>query len=132
MKRLLVLILCVFLFSCANPIEVKFIDDVTIVERYSKGEVVDVEKFKDIDGFLGLYYDENYETDFPYVWEFYKGNWYDGAEIYRKWLYKNLPYGLDFIKNNKALPQWYKNMPLVVIYMYLYPTALAYAITLTN
>lgn len=61
MKRLLVLILCVFLFSCANPIEVKFIDDVTIVERYSKGEVVDVEKFKDIDGFLGLYYDENYE-----------------------------------------------------------------------
>lgn len=80
--------------------------------------------FPEIDGtvttkirmYPGLNYGENYETDFPYVWDFYKGDWYDGAEIYRKWLYKNLPYGLDFIKNTTSIPDWYKNMPLVIIY----------------
>lgn len=64
----------------------------------------------------GLNYGEDFNPDFPYVFDFFEGDWHDGAEIYRKWLYNNLPYGLDFLKNQNNIPDWYKNMPLVVIY----------------
>ena len=66
--------------------------------------------------YSGGNFGSGFKTDFPIVWQATKGDWKDAAHIYRSWLEKNLPENLLPIKENKRLPVWYENMPLIVTY----------------
>lgn len=58
----------------------------------------------------------NYETDYDTVLSVFEGDWQDGAEIYRNWLESENAINLPKLKENKDLPEWYSNSPIVVTY----------------
>lgn len=57
-----------------------------------------------------------YEQPFNMVVDFFKGDWHDAAELYRKWFDNNLPPTLKKVRENETLPEWYTDSPLVVTY----------------
>ncbi len=61
---------------------------------------------------------EEINFDLPYnlVIDFFRGDWHDAAELYRTWFESNLPENLIPIEENKTLPEWYSDSPLVVTY----------------
>jgi len=70
---------------------------------------------------IRLYPSENKNETFfklPYnmVVDFFSGDWYDAAQLYRNWFENNLPDGLLSVEENDALPEWYSDSPLVVTY----------------
>ena len=66
--------------------------------------------------YSGCDYGMDFIPDFSVVWQACTGDWTSAAVIYRKWLENNLPSNITPIKENKALPEWYKGSPLVVTY----------------
>ena len=65
----------------------------------------------------GINADEaDYNLPFNLVIDFFKGDWHDAAELYRTWFEANLPENLTAIEENKTLPEWYSDSPLVVTY----------------
>lgn len=66
--------------------------------------------------FAGCEFNEDYTMPYPMVVEFFKGDWQDGAEIYKKWFNTNKKE--DFIKigDNKKLPKWYSESPVIITY----------------
>ncbi len=66
--------------------------------------------------FCGADFGEDWETGFDLVWRFFDGDWMDGAELYRRWFTANLPDGLVPMQDNKTLPEWYNDLPLVITY----------------
>ena len=66
--------------------------------------------------FCGTEFGGSYESSFPIVWAAFEGDWHDGAELYRRWLEKNLPEGTNKLQDNSKLPKWYGDLPLVVTY----------------
>lgn len=66
--------------------------------------------------YSGRGYGEDFAIDYDMVYEFFDGDWYDGAEIYRNWFYNHLPQGLKKVKDNPDLPDWYFDFPLIVTY----------------
>ena len=57
-----------------------------------------------------------YETDYDTVLSYFEGDWQDGAEIYRNWLEQSNTIKLPKITENKNLPDWYKESPVVITY----------------
>ena len=66
--------------------------------------------------YSGKGYGEDFAIDYPMVYEFFDGEWQDGAQIYKDWFYKNLPSGLKKVKDNADLPAWYNDFPLILTY----------------
>ncbi len=66
--------------------------------------------------YCGVDYGESWVCPFPIVWRLFDGSWEDGAEIYRAWLETDLPRGARKISENKDLPEWYEDAPLIVTY----------------
>ena len=66
--------------------------------------------------YSGKGYGEDFATDFDMVYSFFDGDWQDGAEIYKKWFYSHLPSGLKKVKDNKNLPDWYYDFPIILTY----------------
>ena len=66
--------------------------------------------------YSGVGYGEDYKSDFPIVWRVCDSDWHSPAQIYREWLEKSLPKNLVPIKENKSLPEWYEDSPLIVTY----------------
>ncbi len=66
--------------------------------------------------FSGVDFGEDFSPDFPVIWQSCGSNWRDAADIYRAWLDCNLPPRLVKIADNPALPEWYKESPLIVTY----------------
>lgn len=60
--------------------------------------------------------DINFELGYNLVIDFFNGDWHDAAELYRSWFKNNLPENLIAIEDNKSLPEWYSDSPLVVTY----------------
>ena len=58
----------------------------------------------------------HFELPFNMVIDFFKGDWCDAAELYRNWFEANLPQNLTTIEENKTLPEWYSDSPLIVTY----------------
>ena len=50
------------------------------------------------------------------IWQFFDGDWMDAADIYRDWFEKNLPSALVKVAENRTLPTWYRDMPIVITY----------------
>ena len=59
---------------------------------------------------------KNFTLGYNLVMDFFCGDWYDAAELYRNWFQKNLPENLCSIEDNADLPEWYTDAPLVVTY----------------
>ena len=59
---------------------------------------------------------EEYTMEYPMVIDFFEGDWHDAAEIYRNW-FKSLNKA-EFlpINQNKKLPDWYGESPVVITY----------------
>lgn len=66
--------------------------------------------------FCNANYSEDYFMPFDCGLRFFEGDWHDACDIYREWFEKHLPCGLKKIKDNKNLPEWYSDLPLVAIY----------------
>ncbi|MBQ7761349.1 MAG: hypothetical protein IJ400_04765 [Clostridia bacterium] len=66
--------------------------------------------------YSGANYGQGFATDYPIAWQVCDSNWKSPAEIYRNWLECNPTEGMVPISKNKALPEWYKESPLVVTY----------------
>lgn len=58
----------------------------------------------------------NYTTEFDTVLAVFSGDWQDAAEIYRNWLEKSDTLSLPKITENKNLPEWYGESPIVITY----------------
>ncbi len=58
----------------------------------------------------------DYAMPYKMVLAAFEGDWQDAAEIYRSWFEEN--HAPDFVKisENKALPAWYADSPLIVTY----------------
>lgn len=66
--------------------------------------------------FTGVNFGEDYNCDYPIVFDCFDGTWENGAEIYRSWFEKNLPSNVRKVCENPKIPEWYKDNPLVVTY----------------
>lgn len=66
--------------------------------------------------FCGTDFGESFETDYPIVFSAIEGRWEAAAERYRKWFEGCLPKGAKRISENRELPEWYADSPLVVSY----------------
>ena len=66
--------------------------------------------------YSGVGYGEDFKTDYPIVWQACSSKWESAAEIYRSWFEKCLPPKVVTIAENKSLPRWYKESPLIVTY----------------
>ena len=70
----------------------------------------------EIRSYSGKNFGENVETDYDTVYRFFEGEWQDGADIYKKWFYEHLPNGLKKVSENKDLPDWYYDFPIILTY----------------
>lgn len=66
--------------------------------------------------FPGKNYGEGFSLEYPVVWQGYEGAWQDGVQLYKNWFEENLPSNVKKISENPAIPEWYKDSPLVVTY----------------
>ena len=66
--------------------------------------------------YSGVNYGDGFKIDYPIVWQVTDGDWRASAEIYRSWFEKHLPSNVVPTKENKSLPKWYEDMPLIVTY----------------
>ena len=66
--------------------------------------------------YSGVGFGENFTVDYPIVWKAFSGDWRGACDIYRAWLDENLPFGVMRINENKTLPKWYEDMPVIVTY----------------
>lgn len=57
-----------------------------------------------------------YSSDYDTVMGAFEGDWYTAADIYRDWFEKNKNERLVPISQNKALPEWYGDSPIVLAY----------------
>ena len=66
--------------------------------------------------YCGAEYGETVEPGYPVVWAAVGTRWEEAAAYYRRWLETALPPCVQKIPENKALPAWYGDSPLVVTY----------------
>ncbi len=66
--------------------------------------------------YCGIDFGASYVQDYPIVWTVVGACWESAAERYRTWNEQNLPRGAKPVKENKALPEWYRDVPLVLTY----------------
>ena len=66
--------------------------------------------------FCGTDLGESYIQNFPIVWASVEKSWESAAERYREWFESALPRNAKKIKDNRELPEWYSDSPLVVSY----------------
>lgn len=66
--------------------------------------------------YSGVGFGDSFKTDYPIVWSACTENWKSAAEIYRGWFERNLPSNVVPTKENKKLPKWYEESPVIVTY----------------
>lgn len=57
-----------------------------------------------------------YKLPFDMVLGGFNGNWYDAADIYRQWVEQSNFLSVPKLKNNKYLPAWFDQSPVMLIY----------------
>ncbi len=64
----------------------------------------------------GVNYGEQYQMPYETVMKPFTGEWQDAAQIYREWFEESGSNGFLSIPDNKRLPDWYSESPVVVAY----------------
>ncbi|MBR2024790.1 MAG: hypothetical protein IKA02_03155 [Clostridia bacterium] len=78
--------------------------------RYNEGIAMQIRIYS------GCNFGDGFKLDYPIVWSVCDGNWKSATDIYRNWFENNLPENVVSIKNNKCLPKWYEDTPVIVTY----------------
>lgn len=66
--------------------------------------------------FTGCDFRENYTMSYPMVMQFFNGDWQNAATIYRNWFEETKSEEFVPIEQNKKLPKWYSESPVIVTY----------------
>lgn len=66
--------------------------------------------------YCGGHYGEDYQMSFPMVMKFFEGEWQDAAQIYKDWFKANKAEPFVKITENKELPDWYSQSPVIITY----------------
>lgn len=66
--------------------------------------------------YCGGNYGESYTMPYDTVTAFFTGEWQSAADIYRSWFEKEGNGDFTPIEENKRLPEWYAQSPVVVLY----------------
>lgn len=66
--------------------------------------------------YCGVDFGADFVQDYPIVWACVGARWENAAERYRQWNDAHPPRGAKRIRENGALPAWYRDMPLVLTY----------------
>lgn len=66
--------------------------------------------------YSGKDFGEDFDVGYKVVYKFFDGDWHDGAEIYKKWIYEHLPQNAKKVKDNDKLPSWYSDYPVILTY----------------
>lgn len=66
--------------------------------------------------FCGVDFGETFKTEYPIIWAVTDGRWESSGKIYREWFETNLPKKVVKVKDNKDIPDWYEDSPLVITY----------------
>ena len=66
--------------------------------------------------FTGAEFGQDYKLPYPMVMEFFHGDWYDAADIYRSWWQANGSSDFKKITENPKIPDWYGEAPVVITY----------------
>lgn len=66
--------------------------------------------------FTGCNFGEDYTMPYPMVMRFFEGDWHDACEIYRTWFENFKSREFTKITENKKLPEWYGDSPVIVTY----------------
>ena len=66
--------------------------------------------------FCGVDFGEGFDMNYPIVFSVVDEAWESAAERYRQWFEQHLPERTKKISENRALPAWYADSPLVVSY----------------
>jgi len=82
------------------------------VDFYTQGEGISLHMCL----YSGVDYGQDYICPFPVVWKVCGAHWKNAADTYREWFEKNLPYNLKPIEENRLLPKWYRDNPVIVTY----------------
>ncbi len=59
---------------------------------------------------------KDYCSSYPFVLDIFEGPWQAAAEIYRGWFDENKSADFVKIKDNKNLPEWYHQSPVIIAY----------------
>lgn len=78
--------------------------------RYKRGILLQMRHF------CNTGYGERYEMGFPMVMKSFRGEWQDAARIYRDWFRERKKEQFVPILENKTLPGWYGESPVIVAY----------------
>ncbi len=66
--------------------------------------------------FCGSRYGDTYSMSYPTVTRAFDGHWQDAADIYRAWFDENKKDAFVPITENKELPKWYGESPVIITY----------------
>lgn len=66
--------------------------------------------------FTGLDAGQDFCMDYGMVMEFFDGDWYAAADIYRSWFEEKLTKDFLKISDNPLIPEWYGQSPVIVTY----------------
>lgn len=66
--------------------------------------------------FCGAEFGQTFHMAYPMVMRFFRGDWYDAAEIYRTWFEEQNRPEFVPITQNENLPAWYGESPIIVTY----------------
>lgn len=66
--------------------------------------------------FTGCGFGESFATDYPILFSVTTGSWESAADRYRTWFESALPARAKKISENRDLPGWYADAPLIVSY----------------
>lgn len=66
--------------------------------------------------FPGVQRGSDFEMDYDIVLQAFRGDWYEAASIYRDWYEASYPKKPQPVAENRSLPSWYADSPVVVIY----------------
>ena len=66
--------------------------------------------------YLGTDDTSGFESGYDMVLGVFRGDWYDAAEIYRKWLYTTDIVRIKKLKEADDLPAWWYDSPIVAVY----------------
>ncbi len=66
--------------------------------------------------FCGAEFGQTYRMAYPMVMRFFRGDWYDVAEIYRTWFEEQNRTEFVPITKNENLPAWYGESPIIITY----------------
>lgn len=66
--------------------------------------------------YCGCNFGESYTISYPMVMAFFQGDWYDASDIYRNWFEQVKSEEFVTIPENKKIPNWYGESPVVITY----------------